>query len=96
MFQHTRQLIAVSLTLMLSGSMASPTWREAKQDSIEVVGTVDIHGRNIQDIRLTEHQGRILLYLENTYERAATVVDVTDALILRLRAKLFCPAASPV
>jgi hypothetical protein len=59
--------------------MASPAQRAVKQDSIELVGSVDIHGREILDIRLTEHQGRILLYLENTYERAATVVDVTDA-----------------
>jgi hypothetical protein len=78
MFQHTRQLMVVSLALTLSVSLAIAARPEAKQDSIELVGSVDIHNRDVQKMRLTEHQGRNLLYLENSYERTATVVDVTD------------------
>jgi hypothetical protein len=77
---HTRQLLAVSVMLTLSSSGASPAQPESKQDSIELVGSVDLHGRYVQEIRLAGDAALLADYSPQTPWNAnsLSIVSLVD------------------
>jgi hypothetical protein len=79
MFQRAHQLMAFGFGIVLASSAAEPTHLEEKQDTIELIGSVEIHNSNIRNIQSTKHQGMNLLYLEDASNHTVTVVNVTDA-----------------
>jgi hypothetical protein len=79
MFQCVPQLSGIGLAIALLGSIASAASPKARQDAIELVGSVQLHGANVCHIQRAEIHGRTLLYLEDVSKHALTVVDVTNA-----------------
>jgi hypothetical protein len=77
-FGWTRSSTLLGLAILLSPAILGAAQHRPKQDAIELMGTVQLQGRTVHQIKLGTNRGRNLLYLEDSSQHSLLVVDVTD------------------
>jgi hypothetical protein len=91
MFQRANQLLVIGFAAVLSAYPASAARAGANQDSINLIGSLDLPHGKIQQIQIVNQEGRSLLYLGDTSQRAATVIDVSDPTHPRVAREMAIP-----